>query len=218
MKRWAKAWHAAGVGCCVCGAVLTGIGVASGGSKYVKSADLNQMDGAAKKSDNEMVLEKTKLDDFDSIDISITDMNLQVVSSDDPYCYISYQASDQKKKPISYQVKDGKLKLQENNNNGKTYYHVDIGFLSGLLGEGTLTTDENVVTLYVPEGKKWKLADIKLDMSNILLNECEIENGTVQTDSGDVFFKNCDFDNLKVKTDMGNINVDDVLTGKRMED
>ena len=53
-----------------------------------------------------MVLEKTKLDDFDSVDISITDMNLQVVSSDDPYCYISYQASDQKKEPINYQVKD----------------------------------------------------------------------------------------------------------------
>ena len=51
MKRWAKAWLAVGVGCCVCGAALTGIGVASGGSKYVKSADLNKMDGAAKKSD-----------------------------------------------------------------------------------------------------------------------------------------------------------------------
>ena len=179
MKRWAKAWLAAGVGCCVCGAALTGIGVASGGSKYVKSADLNKMDGAAKKSDNEMVLEKTKLDDFDSADISMTDMNLQVVSSDDQYCYISYRASDQKKDPISYQVKDGKLRIQENNNDGKTYYHVDIGFLSGLLGEGTLTTDENVVTIYVPEGQKWKLADIKSDMSNILLNGCEIENGAV---------------------------------------
>ena len=152
MKRWAKAWLAVGVGCCVCGAALTGIGVASGGSKYVKSADLNKMDGAAKKSDNEMVLEKTKLDDFDSADISMTDMNLQVVNSDDQYCYISYRASDQKKDPISYQVKDGKLRIQENNNDGKTYYHVDIGFLSGLLGEGTLTTDENVVTIYVPEG------------------------------------------------------------------
>ena len=186
MKRWAKAWLAVGVGCCVCGTALTGIGVASGGSKYVKSADLNKMDGAAKKSDNEMVLEKTKLDDFDSADISMTDMNLQVVNSNDQYCYISYRASDQKKDPISYQVKDGKLRIQENNNDGKTYYHVDIGFLSGLLGEGTLTTDENVVTIYVPEGQKWKLADIKSDMSNILLNGCEIENGAVQTDSGDV--------------------------------
>ena len=86
MKRWAKVWLAAGVGCCVCGTVLTGIGVASGGSKYVKSADLNQMDGAAKKSDTERVLEKTKLDEFDSADISMADMNLQVVNSDDQYC------------------------------------------------------------------------------------------------------------------------------------
>ena len=75
MKRWAKAWLVAGVGCCVCGAVLTGIGVASGGSKYVKSADLNQMDGAAPKSDNEMVddaLTGKKMEDQDDSDISYT--------------------------------------------------------------------------------------------------------------------------------------------------
>lgn len=69
----------------------------------------------------------------------------------------SYRASDQKKDPISYQVKDGKLRIQENNNDGKTYYHVDIGFLSGLLGEGTLTTDENVVTIYVPKVRNGSL-------------------------------------------------------------
>ena len=75
MKRWAKAWLAAGVGCCVCGAALTGIGVASGGSKYVKSADLYQMDGAAQKSDNEMVddaLTGKKMEDQDDSDISYT--------------------------------------------------------------------------------------------------------------------------------------------------
>lgn len=241
MKRWVKAWMAAGVGCCVCGAVLLGIGAASGGSKYVKEADLNRLEGSAKRSDNEAVLEKTKLDDFDSVDISMSNMNLQVVSSDDQSCYIAYQASDQKKEPISYQVRDGKLTIQENSNDGKSYYHVDIGFLSGLFGGNLLTTDENVVTLYVPEGQKWKTANIKSDLGNVLLNDCEIENGTVQTDSGDMFFKNCDFDDLKVDTDMGelcfigkeavmrawniqvdtemgNINADDALSGKVVED
>lgn len=162
MKRWVKAWLAAGIGCCVCGAVLLGIGAASGGSKYVKEADLNRLEGSAKRSDNEAVLEKTKLENFDSVDISMSDMNLQVVSSDDQSCYISYQASDQKKEPISYQVRDGKLTIHENSNDSKSYYHVDIGFLSGLLGGNPLTTDENVVTLYVPEGQKWKMANIKL--------------------------------------------------------
>ena len=205
MKRWVKAWLATGIGCCVCGAVLLGIGTASGGSKYVKEADLNRLEGSAKRSDNEAVLEKTKLDAFDSVDISMSDMNLQVVSSDDQFCYISYQASDQKKEPISYQVRDGKLTIQENSNDGKSYYHVDIGFLSGLFGGNLLTTDENVVTLYVPEGQKWKMVNIKSDMGNVLLNDCEIEKGTVQTDSGDMFFKNCDFDDLKVDTDMGEL-------------
>lgn len=172
---------------------------------------------------------------------TMSDMNLQVVSSDDQFCYISYQASDQKKEPISYQVRDGKLTIQENSNDGKSYYHVEIGFLSGLLSGNPLTTDENVVTLYVPEGQKWKTANIKSDLGNVLLNDCEIENGNVQTDSGDMFFKNCDFDDLKVNTDMGtlcfigkeavmrtwniqvdtemgNINADDALGGKVLED
>ena len=125
MKRWIKAWLAAGVGCCVCGAVLLGIGAVSGGSKYVKEADLNRMEGSAKRSDNEAVLEKTKLEDFDSVDISMSDMNLQVVSSDDQSCYISYQASDQKEEPISYLVRDSKLTIHENSNDSKSYYHVD---------------------------------------------------------------------------------------------
>ena len=240
MKSWVKAWLAAGVGCCVCGAALTGIGAASGGGKYVKAADLNKMDGAAKKGDNEVLLEKTKLDDFDSVDISMTNMNLQVVRSDDDFCYISYQAAGQTKDLVSYQVKDGKLTIREHGNNG-FYYHVDIGFLSGLFGGGQVTTDENVVTLYIPEDQEWKTADMKTDTGNILLNECKTENGTVQSDSGDLYFKNCDFDNLKIDsdmgdihfvgdedvmgawnvkidTDMGDIKVDDVLEGKVKED
>lgn len=239
MKSWVKAWLVTGVGCCVCGAVLLGLGVVSGGSKYVKVADLNRMDGSAKKSDHEVVLEKTKLDDFDSVDISMTDMNLQVVRSDDDSCYISYQASDQTKDPISYQVKDGKLTIRENGNTG-FYYHVDIGFLSGIIGGGQITADENVVTLYIPENQEWKTADIKTDEGNILLNGCKIENGDVQSDSGDLYFKNCDFDNLKidsemgdihfigkedvmntwnvqVDTEMGDIDADDALNGKVME-
>ena len=241
MKSWVKAWLGAGVGCLACGVVLTGIGVASGGNKYVKAADLNKMDGAAKKEDNEALLSKTKIDNFDSVDISMTDMNLQVICSDDQSCYISYQASNQKEEPISYQVEDNKLAIQENRNAGKSYYHVDIGFLSEFFNREALTTDENVVTLYVPEGQKWKTAAIKMDMGNILLNDCKIENGTIQTDSGDMFFKNCDFENLKVDkdmgdlyfigkedvmrtwniqvdTNMGNVKVDDVLNGKMMED
>ena len=118
---------------------------------------------------------------------------------------------------------------------------MDIGFLSGLLGGGPVTTDENVVTLYIPEEQEWKMADIKTDMSNIMLNGCKIENGTVQSNSGDIYFKNCDFDNLKIDsdmgdihfvgtedvigawniqidTDMGNIDVDDALGGKVKED
>lgn len=240
MKSWVKAWLVAGVGCCVCGAVLTGIGAVSGGSKYVKAADLNRMDGSAKRSDSEAVLEKTKLDDFDSVDISMTDMNLQVVSSDDDSCYISYQAAGQTKEPISYQVKDGKLTIREHGNTG-FYYHIDIGFLSGLFGGGQVMTDENVVTLYIPEDQEWKTADMKTDAGNILLNECKIVNGTVQSDSGDLYFKNCDFDNLKldsdmgdihfvgneevmgawnvqIDTDMGDIDVDDALDGKVKED
>lgn len=60
------------------------------------------------------------------------------------------------------------------------------------------------------------MADIKTDMSNIMLNGCKIENGTVQSNSGDIYFKNCDFDNLKIDSDMGDIHfvgTEDVMGG-----
>ena len=68
-------------------------------------------------------------------------------------------------------------------------------------------------------------SDLRL-LCIILLNECEIENGTVQTDSGDVFFNLCFIGkedvmrtwSIQVNTDMGDINVDDALTGKKTED
>ena len=54
---------------------------------------------------------------------------------------------------------------------------VDIGFCRVFWVKEHLLQMKMWLTLYVPEGQKWKLADIKSDMSNILLNGCEIENG-----------------------------------------
>ena len=123
------------------------------------------------KENREVLHEKTKLDDFDSVDISMTDMNLQVVPSDDRSCYISYQASDQTKDPMSYQVKDGKLTIQENDNTGKFYYH-GYRILVRTFWEVDRSQRMNVVTLYIlQEEQEWKMADIKTDMSNIMLSK-----------------------------------------------
>ncbi len=65
-------------------------------------------------------------------------------------------------------------------------------------------------------------SDLRL-LCIILLNECEIENGTVQTtDMGDLCFIGKEDVmrtwSIQVNTDMGDINVDDALTGKKTED
>lgn len=242
MKKWAKVWLIAGVGCCICGAAMTGIGAVSGGSKYVKAADLNRLDGNARKADHDTYLEKTKIDDFDAVDIRLGSMDLQVEASGDDFCYIAYRAESVKgKNPVHYQVQDGTLKIEETDNEKNSYFHVDIGFLSELLGDGALATDENVITLYVPESKIWTKADITTDMGDVLLNGCQITMGSITSDSGDIYFKDCDFQkmqmvsdvgdvsiigqkkairawNIQINTDIGDVHVDNALGGRMMED
>lgn len=213
MKKWTKAWLAVGAGCCICGAVLTGIGILSGGRNYVSAADLNRMDGSAKKEDQETFLAKTKIDNFDSVNVQLTSMSLQVVASDDDSCYISYQAGSRKgDKPVNYQVKDNTLELKETDSDKTSYFHVDIGFLSSLLGDGQITSGvsyEDLVTLYIPEGKVWKQTDLTTETGDVLLNECQMENGTIETDSGDIYIKHCDFQNLAVNSDLGDVQIID---------
>ncbi len=206
MKRWIKNCLAAGAGCVVAGALLFAVGFLNGGKNYVLAADLNQWKGSATKEDSTYGLEKTKIDDYSTLNVNLSSLNLQIVSSDDDSYYISYTTSDSKEKePVSYDVKNKILTLKEDSDSN-SYTHIDIGFLTAFLSKDKdFTTDENVVTLYVPTDARFQSANINSSFGDILINSSCFESGKISSDDGEIFIKNSTLKDVTVSASFGDV-------------
>lgn len=206
MKRWIKNCLAVGAGCVVAGALLFAVGFLNGGKNYVLAADLNQWKGSATKEDLTYGLEKTKIDDYSTLNVDLSSLNLQIVSSDDDSYYISYTTSDSKEKePVSYDVKNKILTLKEDSDSN-SYTHIDIGFLTAFLSKDKdFTTDENVVTLYVPTDARFQSANINSSFGDILINSSCFESGKISSDDGEIFIKNSTLKDITVSASFGDV-------------
>lgn len=206
MNKWMRNCLAAGAGCTVAGMLLFTAGFLTGGKNYVLAADLNQLKGSATKKNSACELEKTKIDTYTTLNVALSSLNLQMVSSDDDSYYISYTTSDSKEKePVSYDVKNKILTIKEDSDSN-SYIHIDIGFLTAFLSKDKdFTTDENVVTLYVPENAKFQNATLNSDLGNILLNHVCFESGTVSSGDGDIFIKNSTLKEVAVSASLGDV-------------
>ena len=58
---------------------VLGVGVASGGKNYVKTADLNRISGNAMmdSSDSHVILSKTKINSFSSVNVDLRNLDLE---------------------------------------------------------------------------------------------------------------------------------------------
>ena len=206
MKRCIKNCLAAGAGCVVAGALLFAVGFLNGGKNYVLAADLNQWKGSATKENSTYGLEKTKIDDYSTLNVDLSSLNLQIVSSDDDSYYISYTTSDSKEKePVSYDVKNKILTLKEDSDSN-SYTHIDIGFLTAFLSKDKdFTTDENVVTLYVPTDARFQSANINSSFGDILINSSCFESGKISSDDGEIFIKNSTLKDVTVSASFGDV-------------
>lgn len=206
MKRWIKNCLAVGAGCVVAGALLFAVGFLNGGKNYVLAADLNQWKGSATKENSTYGLEKTKIDDYSTLNVDLSSLNLQIVSSDDDSYYISYTTSDSKEKePVSYDVKNKILMLKEDSDSN-SYTHIDIGFLTAFLSKDKdFTTDENVVTLYVPTDARFQSANINSSFGDILINSSCFESGKISSDDGEIFIKNSTLKDVTVSASFGDV-------------
>lgn len=204
MKKFVKIILGIGIAGCVLGAILIGVGIATGGTYYVQMTDLNH----ASSWKHEEVLEKTRLETFDSLKVSLGNADFQVKRSDDDYCYISYRMTGSSRgSTVSYGVKNGKLMIQ--NQSDEDEYTVDISFLSQIFGDRKPneknSTTGNKIILYVPKNTSLRLADIETETGNIDLKNCHIRKGEVDSDIGDITLDRCTFDNLEIESEMGDI-------------
>ena len=83
MKKTNKRLLVAGGILCAIGVLFLGVGVASGGKNYVKTADLNRISGNAMmdSSDSHVILSKTKINSFSSVNVDLRNLDLDVKES-----------------------------------------------------------------------------------------------------------------------------------------
>lgn len=211
MKTWLKTALISGVLCCAVGAVLTAAGMLTGGKQYVQAADINTLRGDARKADSDSlaVLNKQKISGVQALNLSLDNLDLKIVPSDDDCCYLSYRiAANKGEKPLTYTVQNGTLHLKENDA-VQPQVHIDVDFLTDFLTLGRLPEDDDTQTviLSVPKSQLKQL-DIRSSYGDISMRGISAASGSIRCDNGDISLENCQLSQFTLNNDYGDIDLE----------
>lgn len=210
MKTWLKTALISGVLCCAVGAVFTAAGMLTGGKQYVQAADINTLRGDARKADSDSlaVLDKQKISGVQALNLSLDNLDLKIVPSDDDCCYLSYRiAANKGEAPLTYTVQNGTLHLKENDA-VQPQVHIDVDFLTDFLTLGRLPEDDDTQTviLSVPKSQLKQL-DICSSYGDISMRGISAARGSIRCDNGDISLKNCQLSQFTLNNDYGDIDL-----------
>ena len=155
MKKFINISLIAGILCLFFGAGIFFVGGAMGGGKVVKKLDFSSMlTTDSKNLEKEYaVLEKTKIDDFDKINVKLNTIDFKIAKSDDKNCYISYNLKKEKGEVTAdYEVSDGEFKLRQKSNH--VTVNMDLSGIEALISGTKDYTRRNQFILYLPEAKQ----------------------------------------------------------------
>lgn len=211
MKTWLKTALISGILCCAVGAVLTAAGMLTGGKQYVQAADINTLRGDARKADSDSlaVLDKQKISNVQALNLSLDNLDLKIVPSDDDCCYLSYRiAANKGEAPLTYTVQNGTLHLKENDA-VQPQVHIDVDFLTDFLTFGRLPEDDDTQTviLSVPKSQLKQL-DIRSSYGDISMRGISAASGSIRCDNGDISLKNCQLSQFTLNNDYGDIDLE----------
>lgn len=213
MKKTNKRLLAAGGILCAVGVLFFGVGVASGGKNYVKSADLNRISGTATmdSSDSHAILSKTKIDSFSSVNVDLRNLDLDVKESDDNNFYIAYNIeTNDGMLPLSYQVQDDTLNIVEKKGHESySYIHIDINFLQEMLGQNHVIENSNKVTVYIPKKNDMSSFSCKMGYGDLDIESLNTKQSVIQNDDGDIKIAGGTFKNLELKDELGDLKIKD---------
>lgn len=213
MKKTNKRLLAAGRILCAVGMLFFGVGVASGGKNYVKSADLNRISGTATmdSSDSHAILSKTKIDSFSSVNVDLRNLDLDVKESDDNNFYIAYNIeTNDGMLPLSYQVQDDTLNIVEKKGHESySYIHIDINFLQEMLGQSHVIENSNKVTVYIPKKNDLSSFSCKMGYGDLDIESLNTKQSVIQNDDGDIKIAGGTFKNLELKDELGDLKIKD---------
>ena len=199
---------AAGIFCAV-GILFFGVGIASGGRNYVKTADLNRISGTAMmdSSDSHAILSKTEIDAFSSVNVDLKNLDLDIKASDDNKFYISdnIETTDGML-PLSYQVQNDALNIVEKNGHeSSSYIHIDINFLQEMLGQSHVIENSNKVTVYIPKKTDLSGFSCKMGYGDINVESLNTHKAELQSEDGDITISDSTFKNLELSADLGDL-------------
>lgn len=211
MKTWLKTALISGVLCCAVGAVLAAAGMLTGGKQYVQAADINTLRGDARKADSDSlaVLDKQKISGVQALNLSLDNLDLKIVPSDDDCCYLSYRiAATGGEAPLTYTVQNGTLHLKENDA-VQPQVHIDVDFLTDFLTLGRLPEDDDTQTviLSVPKSQLKQL-DIRSSYGDISMRGISAARGSIRCDNGDISLNNCQLSQFTLNNDYGDIDLE----------
>lgn len=211
MKNVHYKWLKAGIICCAAGAALILAGYLNNGRAYVARADLNKLEWSARNDDPAKVttLPRTDLGVLDSVDISLSDLDLEILPSGDENCAIAWEtASVDGDSPVSYEVKDDVLTVTENNHTGDSYIHIDISFLVNLFCGEQIKHPADTVYLYVP-AQKLNQVTISSTMGDVSIDGLQAEHGSLSLDDGDAVCTSCQLSDFSFQNTLGELTISD---------
>lgn len=213
------------------GAVLLGVGLLLGGKPgfYIDGTGLHPTyeSGASKLC----VMEKTKLEPFKNVKLSVDTGKVEVLPADDFYLEYSMGGSEPEflVEDDTFTLKDGNAKSE------RTYlsFRFD-GFGVGAVSD-SLSDSGQYVKLYVPEDVLFQSFALEIENGSVDLGELRAEDASfsmgydgeltmgafagknlkIELDCGDLTMGNADADSISIESSYGNIKVG-ALTGKEI--
>ena len=229
MTKFIKGALITGILCIVFGMGIFFAGKVIGGGRYVKNMDFSSMLTTDSKNLKEeyATLEKTKIDDFDKINIKTNTIDIKIAQSDDKNCYIAYNLKKEKGDgPAGYEVSGGEFKLRQKSNH--VTINVDLSGLAAILSGTQDYVRQNQFVLYLPKDKKISEAefdtedgdisidglksdktDIAVDAGDIKLENAELQSGKITSSDGDIVVKNTNLKGMALTDNYGDVKCND---------
>lgn len=205
MKKKAKI-YTIGACCIAAGILITGAGIAAGGWPGVSVSSTGVHTAGNHNKKEPYVLEKTKLDEFDNINIHLEYADFDIIPSDD--FYLEYRLLGSQNTP-EFNTDNKTLTLKEiPNNNGQIMF---FNFGSFYWGDNDAYENEKYyVKLYVPEDKVYDEVKIFSSSGDFSAATLEAQDLSLEVEYGDIDADTINGKSLNLSMDSGNFKVEEV--------
>lgn len=177
----------------ICSAIILVQGIRMGTFKVPSAA-------REERYPNAWELEKTKLEEFSDISISLSYCNLSVLPADG--YYLEYRMDGTCEEP-QYNVSDGSFCFQEGHTQTKYRSGFHLFFNSGSFS--SYNQGPYYVKLYVPQTQYFNLLSISDNSGDIEIDSLQAKNAEIKADYGNLNLDSFSGEELNISTDSGNI-------------